>query len=1488
MLVFLAILFYYTGFSQEEGPQSFDPDYLKEHTPTSPEAASLGTYGNISNNPYNGKANVGVNLHTLNFDGLTIPIALNYDTGGVRVDADASWVGLNWSLSGTASITRRIYGNDDLNEGTVPNAIGDISARVFSDINILESNGETSLDFEDVKRVHNRQSNSAPPENSPDLAADIYQVSVFGESYSFYLKRRVGVSNTVEGHIFNDQYASITYNLINQSFELHDSRGFVFYFNTKNYTASASSSNSSTGNPYDASSTVKEHTLSGLYDDYNHSNNTVISAWNLDRIDSPDGNSLYFNYQEGAYFTAPQYSGSYKAQEDALQIDDDEIGQINSDASITFTSSMSIIHSQYLESITGDFGKIDFHSTNDRRDLLTGVDIKNIFPTPFSPTFVYITKTNGVNYLRETHGTSSSSGYNLTARKLNQITVSDPHNRVVKNINFGLSYFNSPKLGNPDEALYLRLKLDNVQVNEKVYSFDYTESDLMPNKMSFDRDFWGFYNGANNESTVPGVGRFMAGVSDHFVYSKPYWLYSFAGADHIPYGPEDLEVVKSLGEFYYEFRAANLSSNFNYGRRGNLLRIHYPTGGYTALEFEPNKALVDATLPYVVEDYYPGTQLMRWTNLRNEDEYNFTYLYLKYANDPNFSFFDHRYDATQSTNGISISPTTSPTSPNTFTVDYLSAVKAEGLLDTYTINEDQSDAFENVPKYYVENVHHPELIYPLLTFGDWYNSPIEDPIFVQRSVIIPPGTYRLRDAGNPIGSSGVALISVEDGAIGEFELFEGTIDGIDGFVGAEEFEVGGARVKSITNYDNTGAFINKKQYAYNLAGSQFNINPNTAIPSGRLMDDLLYHTKLGFYSYVPIIFNIQNQDNAKTVFSSNNVLGQSGSAQGSHVGYSEVTEYSLGIDNNILGAVKRHYDNKPNEYHKESATRMFGLTVDYAQDYLITEGMMTDWDNSIVTGLPMEASFDYSNGQVLSEEWFSCDGTLTKRINNLYEDNAIHTSDEKNAAFWFFPWQSEFEISPFMTTYHWFNQHNTYYIYDMPNHLAKESVLYRSLSTDFGQDGALPTVATYYNYDTQGNLTSRYQEDSEGGEMGTEYFYPYSSGVTSSFGSPLLRANNLYSQIVKSETYDNNDLLGKTALNFVSNSNTSGLPKVNKSLQSKGQGSFFEQKSYERFNANGKLIQSRLPDGSPVSYIWGYNEQYMVAAVANVEYSGLQAYKNQIDILSSQDDDSCGNDQNCNESALRNYLNAMQAALTTAQVTFYTYDPLVGVTSVTSPNGIVTYYVYDDFYRLSEVRDQDGNLLSKNEYNITNELMETLGDDAIGIAECGSTTEGNDTGGNPDTGGGLGQSGFTTGGYTLVPDTFNSKSSSQETTLTRESRNNSLSTMDTKLVEDGVVNKNYKFAPLNLAVELTETQGDGNIITYHYTASPYGGSGEVEYRWKIRGQSFSEFSPTSTFSYTFDCAKEDVRGLRVVCEVKDKILGVTYRDEIRHIVLCNN
>jgi hypothetical protein len=72
-----------------------------------------------------------------------------------------------------------------------------------------------------------------------------------------------------------------------------------------------------------------------------------------------------------------------------------------------------------------------------------------------------------------------------------------------------------------------------------------------------------------------------------------------------------------------------------------------------------------------------------------------------------------------------------------------------------------------------------------------------------------------------------------------------------------------------------------------------------------------------------------------------------------------------------------------------------------------------------------------------------------------------------------------------------------------------------------------------------------------------------------------------------------------------------------------------------------------------------------------------------------------------NDRQLQNELNKIRIGLNGTMSTIYTYTwkPLVGMTSGTNPNGLTTYYNYDEEGRLSLVRDHEFNILKNICYN---------------------------------------------------------------------------------------------------------------------------------------------------------------------------------------------
>jgi YD repeat-containing protein len=116
---------------------------------------------------------------------------------------------------------------------------------------------------------------------------------------------------------------------------------------------------------------------------------------------------------------------------------------------------------------------------------------------------------------------------------------------------------------------------------------------------------------------------------------------------------------------------------------------------------------------------------------------------------------------------------------------------------------------------------------------------------------------------------------------------------------------------------------------------------------------------------------------------------------------------------------------------------------------------------------------------------------------------------------------------------------------------------------------------------------------------------------------------------------------------------------------------------------SGNVVESVSKNGVTTSYLWGYNNSFPIAKAIGASYSNLNAAYIQ------------------NNNLLTGLKN--QPILSTAQVTTYTYAPLIGMTTQTDPNGRTTYYEYDPFNRLKLIKDQNGNIVKQFCYNYANQ-----------------------------------------------------------------------------------------------------------------------------------------------------------------------------------------
>ncbi|GEM53266.1 hypothetical protein EB1_30560 [Empedobacter brevis NBRC 14943 = ATCC 43319] len=137
----------------------------------------------------------------------------------------------------------------------------------------------------------------------------------------------------------------------------------------------------------------------------------------------------------------------------------------------------------------------------------------------------------------------------------------------------------------------------------------------------------------------------------------------------------------------------------------------------------------------------------------------------------------------------------------------------------------------------------------------------------------------------------------------------------------------------------------------------------------------------------------------------------------------------------------------------------------------------------------------------------------------------------------------------------------------------------------------------------------------------------------------------------------------------------------------------------------GNILQKTSKTGIPTTYIYGYNSSLLIATIEGANYTQVMqalglgtdknAYKNlDIYIKSNQDIDES------KEVALQQSLDQfrLNSQLKEYLITTYTYDPFIGMRSMTTPSGNKEYYFYDNAHQLIRIEDINHNIIKEFKY----------------------------------------------------------------------------------------------------------------------------------------------------------------------------------------------
>jgi YD repeat-containing protein len=452
--------------------------------PMAPEEAAFYKLSDRPAGTFSGTTPISFPLYALSCGPISVPVGIQYNNGGIRVEEVASNVGLGWSLSAGGSITRSMNGipDDETGPGT---------GYLYMTLKPSGFPGSSYLTNSDnILRGYY------------DIEPDIYYFNFNGHSGKFYFDESGNIlMNEKEPFIIQPIYQS----RIIKGWIITDDKGTKYYFGLDKAQSTNVTDNSG-------------HTFSSSngYTNIPSTTPSYISTWDLVEIhDMSDENFVRFDYSSaGSNFQTRV--GSYERLIPGGGTSDCTSEDYYTDEVYVTTT----VTRHYLTKISCRSGYLLFSSTTDRVD----------------------------------YGGS----------KLNSLSIYDSTGVFKKKYNFNYGYFVKPGSPTGYDYLYKRLKLTGfveygtASTDSLRYKFDYNETVNLPSRLSRGIDYWGYYNGQDNNWTLlPNI---------------VYTAYGFTQRE------------SNLGERH---------CNSYYSVANTLTKITYPTDGYRQFQYEGNQALLE-------------------------------------------------------------------------------------------------------------------------------------------------------------------------------------------------------------------------------------------------------------------------------------------------------------------------------------------------------------------------------------------------------------------------------------------------------------------------------------------------------------------------------------------------------------------------------------------------------------------------------------------------------------------------------------------------------------------------------------------------------------------------------------------------------------------------------------------------------------------------------------------------------------------------------
>lgn len=1229
------------------------PVTVPSYIPPSPDAASLGKFADFPVGTYTGVPDITIPLTTIKSRDISIPLSLSYHASGIRVEEEASWVGLGWTLNAGGAITRTIRGNDDL---SMTNHVGYVySAQVPARPAFQAPSNDPCVGVPDPggfnPSINSNDLNYliSTADQSQDSQPDIFYYNLMGHTGKFYLAQTNG--NPIRIVLLsNDEGIKITYDVDLMKWTVITNDGFKFVLGTVEYTKSYSFKLYGYGllSQYDyfekyAASQDSEH--GGIPIEFPNSGK-AITAWYLDQIISPSNEVVTFNYtpmtqpstpvDPNPSFATKSIVNSNESRQDPIGLGvrwafDTNCGNHMHIDPLTATVDLGLsILGGVLSTICVNEGT----GTGPVAECSSQKYFSGSMNVVLNRYLTDIQFSNGsVNFIRsersdfdqfsDDYGQGGNRRFFKKPNKLDRIEIKGAQS--FKAFQFNNGYFNG---GNAADFNVKRLRLNSVteystKGAKKPYVFSYFGDSpqgingSLPKKSSLARDHWGFYNGKTTNATlIPEVLFTSVTLITKDACNETVQISAEEGyVNSIAGGDRDADETSSLA--------------------ATLKNIQYPTGGSTDFVFESNTFNVEEGAREI-KDFMVTSEMGHF-----ELNVPTTVKVTAELNCPNQCGYGQGTDQTCS----SIDP-----------------IDDKPYLEI-TNEKDQ----RRWAAYY----------HDFITTGDVNLS--HNQCGVVRTfpfLDLPAGSYSIKayplngyDAHGNVTYS--AMVAVDQSNL----IKKG----------------GGLRIKSIVDHDGVDA---RNDIVRNFDYTMTDGSGRTK-SSGRLMTNPMY----SYFSY-----NTLSRGNGtvstcfKVISDSYSNIPLGGSARGNLVGYDQVTvRYGANGEN---GKSVFFYRNEPDETNFSKGESFFP-------------------NSPTTTHAP-------SNGQLLRQIDYTSDGKKIRETINNYELNA----------------ETERQLTGMISRILGNREQLQYHFYTEPSewwHLSGSYQIDYDVNDPSNVQGTSKLTRYFYENLDHKLLTRKETRSSEGEAISERWLYPLD--LRDDVPAAMWDANNpnfknLQNSLVRHQVNINGVLtLGeKNNYSYLNDQDVVAVSSIEKATRS---GVFEPRVAMTSFDSKGNVIDVSKVNDTNVAYVWGYKGTLPVAQVVNAKsnqvfYEGFEETGNGTSSKTGLKSNSgaytftqplgfspAANsvisywywDDTEQKWKYKEYpyasnfttpqstsIDEFRVFPANAKMTTYTYDPLVGITSSTDPNGQTVYYQYDDLNRLKAIKDFEGNVVKRFDY----------------------------------------------------------------------------------------------------------------------------------------------------------------------------------------------